>query len=92
MPISCADVCSDLVAKLTAAGYELGDDEDHVPIVDALADAQLVKPTGAAILDTLRLQLVKEWHIEQHGAGPCGKSCGLERALRGDTREESDVN
>ena len=41
---------------------------------------------GSAELDRLRIQLVKRWHHEQHGPGPCGTSCGLERALRGDKR------
>ena len=44
MNINCTDVCSDLVDRLGALGYDLGDDDDHLPILEALADVKMERP------------------------------------------------
>src|SRR5262249_42949158 len=40
--ISCVDICDDVVAALKKLGFELPEDDDHDPILDALANCNLV--------------------------------------------------
>ncbi len=44
MTVSCSDVCDLAIERLKAVGYEIPEEEDHEPILLALADVKMARP------------------------------------------------
>ena len=40
----CGDVCNEVICRLTALGFDLGDSEDHEPIFNALDRCVIMRP------------------------------------------------
>ena len=81
MPASCTEVCDEVIKRLIDLGFDLGDDEDHQPIFDALEKVEFVCKTSSdrvtnskAIAEWSDQELMNEynwlanWIHQGHGA------------------------